>query len=476
MHVCILVLMACLFIAEQVTARAHSIMSGSLPSTSYNASWNPIPRRPKRLSKSSIAGLKYQKKEKQKCETELFQRKLVVFCYMGPNAPSKFTRKEHLILMRGMLPEIPLDASEVGVREDIVAVMRTNCEYDLSECDKFDFDFINICGKNASLPNLKPGMTFNCKTVKKLAGSGALYVRMTKDFEVLADSGGSLKNIPEHHSPEVGSPAESNELPSYLEYITSSEMATSVPQPPLVPPFVTQASAQSQPPVTPKPQPHVTPMPMPQTPRSVTPMSMPISVTPMPQPPVTPMPQPPVTPMPQPPVTPMPMPQPPMSVTPVPMPNTPMPQPPVIPTPETPMPQTQPSVAPLFTPSLLLPDCIASLAEMFPNSTSQQLRTLVEVTGHDLNRVVDILQSPLSSTRLQKLLHKIRIKKTASESPRLRIDEDEDEDDWVFSAIAFYKSSRVIKDGQLRVAIHGQPGIDTGKYCIHVYYYYSPTV
>ncbi len=30
--------------------------------------------------------------------------------------------------MRGMLP---LDASEVGVREDIEAVIRTNCEYDL---------------------------------------------------------------------------------------------------------------------------------------------------------------------------------------------------------------------------------------------------------------------------------------------------------------------------------------------------------
>jgi len=25
----------------------------------------------------------------------MFQRKLVVFCYMGQNAPSKFTRKEH---------------------------------------------------------------------------------------------------------------------------------------------------------------------------------------------------------------------------------------------------------------------------------------------------------------------------------------------------------------------------------------------
>ena len=183
-------------------------MSGSLPSTSYNSSWNPIPRCPKRLSKSSIAGLKYQKpKEKQKYQTEMFQRKLVVFCVMGRSAPSKFTRKEHIILMRGMLPEIPLNASEVSVREDIVAVVHTNCEYDLSECDKFDFDFIDVCGKNASLPNLKPGMTFNCKTVKKLAGCGALYVRMTKEFEGVADlaaSGGSteaLKNTPEHHSP-----------------------------------------------------------------------------------------------------------------------------------------------------------------------------------------------------------------------------------------------------------------------------------
>ena len=247
---------------------------------------------------------------------------------------------------------------------------------------------------------------------------------------------------------ELDSPAESDGLPSYLEYVTSSETTTSA------------SISQTQPPVTPTPQPPVTPMPQP----PVTPMQPQPPVTPMPQPPVTPIPQPLVTLMPQPPVTPMPQPQvtptPQPSLTPMPQPLvtltpqpplTPMPQPPVTPTPQpplTPMPQRLvtpgPSVvSPLFT------DCIASLSEMFPNSTSQQLRTLLEVTGHDLNRVLDILQAPLSAVRLQKLLHKVQIKKTASESPRLRIDEDEDEDDWVFSAIAFYKSSRVMKDGQL---------------------------
>ncbi len=178
---------------------------------------------------------------------------------------------------------------------------------------------------------------------------------MTKDFEGHSYSSDSIEALPEDRSPEVGSPAESDELPSYLEYITSNE---SVPQPP----------------VTPIPQ-------------------SPMSVTPIPQPPVTPIPQSPMS-VPQPPVTPI-------------------PQPPVTPIPQTPIPQSS-VITPVPVSPLLTPDCIASLSEMFPTSTSQQLRTLLEVTANDVNRVVDILQSPLSAVRIQKLLRKTRIKKTAT--------------------------------------------------------------
>ncbi len=96
---------------------------------------------------------------------------------MGQCAPSKFTRKEHQILMRGMLPEILI------VREEIVSVIQANIDADLSKCGLFDFEFIDLCGKNASVPNLKPVTAINCRVMKKLAGNGAVYVRMTKDYE-----------------------------------------------------------------------------------------------------------------------------------------------------------------------------------------------------------------------------------------------------------------------------------------------------
>lgn len=175
-------------IAEQVAARARSIMSGTLPSTSYASkmSWNPIPRRPKRSSKSDIAATKFKcgGASKKGKEIQTFQRKLVVFRYMGEDAPSKFTRKEHRILMRGMI-DIPLDATEFEVREEILSVIHSNSELQLTDCVEYDFEFLDASGKNVSRPNVKPGSTFNCKTVKRLAGNGAVYIRMTKDCDTM---------------------------------------------------------------------------------------------------------------------------------------------------------------------------------------------------------------------------------------------------------------------------------------------------
>ncbi len=149
----------------EVTAQTRSIMRGSLPSTLYDSqNWNPIPRRPKRKSKLELVSAKY--KRKQRLTT--FQRKLVVFCYMGQCAPSKFTRKEHRILMRGMLPEILITASEMEVREEIVSVIQANIDVDLSKCGLFDFEFIDLCGKNASVPNLKPGTAINCRVMLEM--------------------------------------------------------------------------------------------------------------------------------------------------------------------------------------------------------------------------------------------------------------------------------------------------------------------
>lgn len=55
----------------------------------------------------------------------MFQKKLVVFQYMGENLPQSFTRKESFILFRALLPEIPID-SEEKMREIIISVIHSN--------------------------------------------------------------------------------------------------------------------------------------------------------------------------------------------------------------------------------------------------------------------------------------------------------------------------------------------------------------
>lgn len=184
------------FLGTKVSAQVRSIMGSALPGTSYSplsihcssqpqVTLNPIPRRPKRKSKSQLSSAKYNasKSKKGKRAVETFQRKLIVFQYMGPDAPRHITRKDDTILVRGMLREIPLTASEEEVREEICAVIRNCPEPDLCNCQPDDFEFIDMSGKHASVPNLKAGMAFSCAAVKTLAGSGSLYIRMVRDLD-----------------------------------------------------------------------------------------------------------------------------------------------------------------------------------------------------------------------------------------------------------------------------------------------------
>ena len=93
----------------------------SSPSTSRNTLVPTIPHRPKRKKNSSYALEKYadMKGKTKAADTHTFQKKLVVFANMGNEAPSHFTRKERHIIMRGLLPEIPVNSSEEHVRREV---------------------------------------------------------------------------------------------------------------------------------------------------------------------------------------------------------------------------------------------------------------------------------------------------------------------------------------------------------------------
>ena len=89
--------------------------------------------------------------------TAVFQKKLVVLEYLGLDPPKTFTRTDKRIRMRGLLPPISIEASESEVRSEICDVIRTCSFPDITECTPYDFEFIDMSGKQATIPRCKVG-------------------------------------------------------------------------------------------------------------------------------------------------------------------------------------------------------------------------------------------------------------------------------------------------------------------------------
>ena len=135
----------------------------------------------KRKTKSIITSEKYGGKK----------GKVSVFEYMGPNPHKVFTRSDKKIRMRGLLPPIPVSAPESDVRREICDVIRTCSFPDLTDCTS-DFEFIDMSGKQASIPQCKIGFEWEGRAVRELAGSGCVYVRLTRDVGYdVSDAGSS---------------------------------------------------------------------------------------------------------------------------------------------------------------------------------------------------------------------------------------------------------------------------------------------
>ena len=100
---------------------------------------------------------------------------------MGPDAPNIFTCSDKRIVMRGLLPSISIEASESEVRREISDVVRTCSFQDLMNCTVHDFEFIDMSGKQASIPRCKVGFEWNGRAVKELAGNGCVYVQLMRN-------------------------------------------------------------------------------------------------------------------------------------------------------------------------------------------------------------------------------------------------------------------------------------------------------
>ena len=157
-----------------------------------------INHKPKRKAMVKFVGAPSSAK-KGRLSRAKFQKKLVVFNYMGPDASDSFTRADKNIVVRGLLPPILVDASETDVRDEICEVIRSCSDFD--NCGPNDYQFIDMNGKQASVPKCKSGIVWDGRAVKELVGCGSLYVRLIVDIGVLADASSSSSD--EHNLPHI---------------------------------------------------------------------------------------------------------------------------------------------------------------------------------------------------------------------------------------------------------------------------------
>lgn len=170
--------------------------------SSSSGSSRMLERRPKRKGKARLAVEKYRSSDcsdtpRGRRPAQTFQKKLVVIDYMGTKAPWKFALKEVHVWMRGMLPEIEITASEQEVRGFISDTVK-NYTKSLSASD---FEFLEASGKCLCVPAQRASFEWTGRAVKQLAGTGAVYIRLTGEREEegcsseLSDSSDSLPEV-----------------------------------------------------------------------------------------------------------------------------------------------------------------------------------------------------------------------------------------------------------------------------------------
>ena len=196
-------------ILGKVNAEVRSIMG---PSTSslYCATTNSL-RKVTRKPKRKAVGEALSKSKKGRVSSATFQKKMVVFKYMGEDAPNKFTRADRNIVVRGLLPAIMVEATEEEIRKEISEVIRS--EPDFSDCRSHDSEFIDMSRKQASVPQCKTGFSWDGRAVSELAGSGCLYVHLTSDIGFFPSEDDKTRNKDQS--------SDSDSMPSFREISSS---------------------------------------------------------------------------------------------------------------------------------------------------------------------------------------------------------------------------------------------------------------
>ena len=87
---------------------------------------------------------------------------------------------------------------------------------------------------------------------------------------------------------------------------------------------------------------------------------------------------------------------------------------------------------------------------------------MYKLSSYSLSNTVEFLTNMPTFASLCGLAADSTITTALEESPRIRLESDNLDEDWLAAALAFYKHNKFDKHASLRITIHGQPGIDTG--------------
>ena len=66
----------------------------------------------------------------------------------------------------------------------------------LSTCRDRDFEFLRVSGRKVCVVSVKPGFVWNGASAKAAAGQGAVYFRLTKDFNLDSSESSSGDELP----------------------------------------------------------------------------------------------------------------------------------------------------------------------------------------------------------------------------------------------------------------------------------------
>ncbi len=119
--------------------------------------------------------------------------------------------------MSGLLEPMDPEAKEEKVRQTILKIIRNASvpSHDLKAVTAADFEFIQMTGKVAQIPNTSPTLTWTASAVRGLSGQGAVYVRLLKSFAKPPSP--VIENL-DSHSPSAQSFSDDSdfEMPIFL--------------------------------------------------------------------------------------------------------------------------------------------------------------------------------------------------------------------------------------------------------------------